>query len=208
MTRSALTSALLTCMGLTLVSCGSSPDPRNYPSSSHQYRPVHVEMDISLPDRTIFNQKDKRWGHHELGQSGDSLAKAGCVVTSAAMALSNLGVKTNPSSLNAWLTKNEGYTSQGWLIWNALEKASGGRAEARFYSDVSDEIIEGCLADGYYPLTRFYLPNGRSHWAMVVGRSDQGFHMRDPLRVSNSPLIFPRGTDAFKAVRCIGPKRA
>ena len=58
--------------------------------------------------------------------------------------------------------------------------------------------------DGYYPLVQFYLPSGRSHWAMIVRYSEQGFHMRDPLRTSKSPLIFPRGTDAFKAVRCVG----
>jgi hypothetical protein len=28
--------------------------------------------------------------------------------------------------------------------------------------------------------------------------------MRDPLRASSSPLIFPRDSSAFKSLRCIG----
>jgi len=120
-----------------------------------------------------------------MGKTSDSLGKDGCLVTATAMALTNLGFQTDPADLNSRLTHADGFTQQGWLIWSGIEKVTQGRAHARYY-----------------------VPNGRSHWSMIVRQSSQGFHMRDPLRVSRVPLIFPRGTDAFKAVRCVGLKQA
>jgi len=163
---------------------------------------------LGLADKAVYNQKDPRWAHHKLGKTSDSLGKDGCLVTATAMALTNLGFQTDPADLNSRLTHADGFTQQGWLIWSGIEKVTQGRAHARYYDTVSEDIIQGCLRDGYYPLARFYLPNGRSHWSMIVRQSSQGFHMRDPLRVSRVPLIFPRGTDAFKAVRCVGLKQA
>jgi len=153
----------------------------------------------------VFLQKDPRWAEHRLGKSGDTLASDGCLVTAAAMTLANLGFDTNPADLNKRLTKANGFTQQGWLKWASLSDVTGGKAKARYYTEVSDEIIQGCMADGYYPLTRFILPNGRSHWAMIVHKDERGYHMRDPLRSSKSPLIFPRrDASGFKSVRCVG----
>lgn len=194
---------LMVSLAALVTACGSTPDVTPAPAS--QYTPLSASL--SLPDKTVFNQKDKRWAHHRLGKSSDNLGTDGCLVTATAMALGNLGFQTTPADLNARLTEQDSFTSQGWLIWSGIEKVTSGRATARYYDEVSDHIIQSCLRDGYYPLTRFYLPNGRSHWAMIVRQSDQGFHMRDPLRVSRSPLVFPRGTEAFKAVRCVGLKR-
>ncbi len=194
-------------VGLTAIlisACGTTSPVETAPppaSSTHF-------AGLSLPDKTVFNQKDTRWAHHKLGNSADNLGSDGCLVTATAMALGNLGFKTSPADLNARLTAADSFTKKGWLVWSGIEKVTQGRAHARFYDTVSDDIIQGCLRDGYYPLARFYLPNGRSHWSMIVGQSNKGFHMRDPLRISHSPLIFPRGTDGFKAVRCVGLKRA
>ena len=159
-----------------------------------------------MPDRAVFLQKDPRWGSDQLGHSADSMASDGCLVTATSMALANLGFQTNPKDLNARLTETDSFTPRGWLIWDGIRKVTAGRAEAVFHDEVSEQIINGCMMDGQYPLVQFYLKNGRSHWAMVVKRDAQGYHMRDPLRPSNSPLIFPRSSDAFKAVRCVGLK--
>jgi len=42
------------------------------------------------------------------------------------------------------------------------------------------------------------------HWAMIVKHDARGYHMRDPLRISKKPLIFPAGIKGYRAVRCIG----
>ena len=183
-----------------LSACGSTPDGVERRAAERD-APVRAGF---LPDRVHFLQKDPRWGKDRLGRSADTIASDGCVVTSVAMALGNLGFDTDPADLNARLTESGNFTPRGWLIWNGVSEVTGGRARAHYYDTVSEPLIEQCMARGDYPLVRFYLPNGRSHWAMVVGRSEQGYHMRDPLRDYSKPLVFPRTSDAFKSLRCIG----
>lgn len=214
--------------GLVLSSCGSTPAPiseRAGERSVNRNINPNIESNIersqnarlytpapsgtlALPDRAAFLQKDKRWGHHTLGGSGERLSSHGCVVTSAAIALANLGFETDPADLNARLKANGGFNDRGWFVWDSIRKVTGGAAYAKYFDTVNADIIDSCLADGAYPLTRFILPNGRTHWAVVIARDARGYHMRDPLRESNTPLIFPRGAEAFKSVRCIGAKRA
>ena len=195
---------------LLLSGCGSTPLPpsTDYPSATipqPQLTPI-PRGGLSLPDRAAFLQKDPRWGAERLGKSSDTMASDGCLVTATSMALANLGFQTNPSDLNARLTQTDSFTPRGWLIWDGIRKVTAGRAEAVFHDDVSEDIINSCMRNGQYPLVQFYLKNGRSHWAMILRRDARGYHMRDPLRASKSPLIFPRNSKAFKAVRCVGLK--
>ena len=159
---------------------------------------------MQLPDRAAFLQTDRRWARDRLGNSSDSMASDGCLVTAVAMAMANLGIDTNPGKLNKDLKKANAFTPNGWLVWSGIEVASEGRAKATYHDSVSPALIRQCMAGGEYPLVRFYLPNGRSHWAMIVAEGAQGYRMRDPLRESERPLIFPRGAEAFKSLRCVG----
>ena len=193
-----------------LGSCGTTPlppeGPSDYPASvipAPQITPMPRGA-LSLPDRSAYYQKDTRWAGERLGRSSDTMGSDGCLVTAASMALANLGFQTNPSDLNARLTQTDSFTPRGWLIWDGIRKVTGGRAKAHFYDDVSEDVINSCMRRGDYPLVQFYLKNGRSHWAMILKRDGRGYHMRDPLRRSSVPLIFPRSSSAFKAVRCIG----
>ena len=193
---------------LMLSGCGSTPLPPHsgYGGSAisqPQMTPI-PRGGLSLPDRAAFLQKDPRWGRDQLGNSSDTMASDGCLVTAVAMSLANLGFQTNPKDLNARLTQTKSFTPRGWLIWDGVRKVTGGRAKAVFHTEVSEEIINSCLRDGQYPLVQFYLKNGRSHWAMVLKRDARGYHMRDPLQPSKNPLIFPRSSEAFRAVRCVG----
>ena len=201
-----LRAAITLCLGFVLAGCGSTPLPpasQQSVSTSPQMTPI-PKGSLSLPDRTAFLQKDPRWGQQRLGNTSDSMASDGCLVTAASMALANLGFQTDPSDLNARLTETQSFTPRGWLIWDGIRKVTEGRAKAVYHDEVSEGIIDSCMIDGQYPLVQFYLKNGRSHWAMIVKHDAKGYHMRDPLRPSNQPLIFPRSSDAFRAVRCIG----
>ena len=193
-------------LGLVLAAmlggCVSAPKPR---VSVLPAPPANIGG-ITLPDRAAFSQKDPRWANHPMGGSGKSMEAEGCLVTASAMALSNLGVDIDPGELNQSLKVNGGYTSTGQLIWAGIETASTGRAIARYYDDVSMSIIDTCMTDGFYPMVRFKLPNGRTHWAMIVRRDKFGFHMRDPLHISKSPLLYPGSVETFEAIRCVGPK--
>lgn len=207
-----------------LVGCGSMPDAPYYGPSSAQpsmygsapsarlpsyVTPIpgrghNLNQSPLLTDRVTYSQKDPRWGQDRLGRKGGSLAREGCVITSAAMAMTNAGFPIDPGELNRRLTASDNLTSSGLLKWKGIADVSGGAVKATFYETVSEPLIQSCLVKGDYPLVRFFLPNGRSHWAMILGRSENGYHMRDPLRVSETPLIFPRDSSAFKSLRCIG----
>lgn len=192
-------------IGLLLGACSSAPKPIDKPGTSSSAIGTVTSGAMSLADNVYYSQKDPRWGNDKLGKTSDTMESDGCLVSATAMALSNLGLETDPGDLNKRLTAVNGYTSNGWLIWSAIDKVTNGKATARYYDEVSNEIIDGCIADGYYPLARFILPNGRSHWSVIIRRSQYGYHMRDPLHPSDQPLIFPQSVDAFKAVRCVGP---
>jgi len=218
--------AVFTLTAALLSGCSSTPAPiknasiKNVPinngtkasaPSGALYTPIpqasgyaHNGQSLALPDRAAFQQKDNRWGGDELGHSGDTMASDGCLVTASAMALKNLGFDTDPGDLNTRLTQSDSFTPRGWLIWSGISKVTGGKAKARFYNEVNAGLIDGCLRDGYYPMARFVLPNGRTHWAVILKRDARGYHMRDPLQPSKNALLFPRGADAFKSVRCIG----
>ena len=199
---------------LMMSGCGTTPlppdasisAPSDYPASvipAPQITPIPRGA-LALPDRSAFYQKDARWAAESLGRTSDTMGSHGCLVTATSMALANLGFQTNPSDLNGRLTQVDGFTKNGWLIWDGIGKVTGGRAAAQYYDDVSEDIINSCMREGDYPLVQFYLKNGRSHWAVILKRDARGYHMRDPLRESSVPLIFPRDSSAFKAVRCVG----
>lgn len=203
---------------LMMSGCGTTPlppdasisAPSDYPASvvpAPQITPIPRGA-LALPDRSAFYQKDARWAAESLGRTSDTMGSHGCLVTATSMALANLGFQTNPSDLNARLTDNDGFTKKGWLIWDGIRKVTGGRAAAQYYDEVNEDIINSCMREGDYPLVQFYLKNGRSHWAMILKRDARGYHMRDPLRQSSLPLIFPRDSSAFKAVRCVGLTKA
>ncbi|WP_409432692.1 hypothetical protein ACJ3XI_10850 [Litorimonas sp. RW-G-Af-16] len=193
--------AIIFASVLALSACGSSPDAID--TRGPQMTPI-PKGTLSLPDRAAYYQKDKRWENERLGNTSDTMGTDGCLVTATAMALANLGFQTTPSDLNKRLTAENSFTSRGWLIWDGIRKVTDGRARAIYHDRVDDTTIQSCLMNGDYPLVQFYLPNGRSHWAMIVSQTERGYRMRDPLRVSKKPLIFPHSTDKFRAVRCVG----
>ena len=189
-----------------LSACGSAPRveaPISETPASTDNRQT-PNTGIALRDSVIYSQKDPRWASDRLGPTTDTMGSDGCLVTATSMALTNLGFQTNPKDLNARLTQTKSYTNKGWLIWDGIRRVTEGRAVATYYDTVDAPTIDGCMAKGHYPMVQFYLPNGRSHWSMIVKHDARGYHMRDPLRISEKPLIFPAGIKGYRAVRCIG----
>lgn len=161
---------------------------------------------LELADTVQFLQTDPQWARQTLGGSGESLEGYGCLVTAAAMALTNLGFRTDPGDLTNRLKANNGFTSQGLLVWSGLEKVTGGKAKTIFYAHKDDTTIRNCLAAGYYPLVKFDLPSRRTHWAMVVKETTRGFYIRDPMVSSSIPIPLSSRARGIDAVRCIGVK--
>lgn len=206
-----------------LTACGTSAKPKTvdgaaaFPAPHHSTAPQAPTSkgpraqppkisrgDISLPDKAAYQQTNLKWANDRLGGSGEPLSQSGCVVTSAAIAMTNLGYAIDPGTLNRQLKSKGGYTDRGWLVWDALSDVSRGKIKAHYFDYVTPHIVDGCLASGMYPIAKFKLPNRQTHWAVIVKKDTQGYHMRDPLYPSNAPHHFPDGLEAIDGVRCIG----
>ena len=103
---------------LFLLGCSTPLSPH-----SVSYNSSH-EGNLYLPDRASFIQNDKRWSSQRLGKTSDTIASDGCLLTASAMALTNLGFQLNPAKLNNALTRYDGFTSQGWLIWDGIHRVT------------------------------------------------------------------------------------
>ncbi|MEE9272141.1 MAG: hypothetical protein V3U57_02545 [Robiginitomaculum sp.] len=188
---------ILALLGMSLSACARTPPPLPAPHS-------FAHANYALPDKVQFLQTDKRWAQQSLGGTGESLKSDGCLVTSVAMALVNLGFRTDPGDLTNRLKSVSGFTKDGWLVWSGLEKATGGIAKTYFYNRKDDEVIRACLAAGYYPLVKFDLASRKTHWAMVVKEGSQGFYIRDPMVPARSSILLSSRASGIDAVRCIG----
>jgi hypothetical protein len=70
----------------------------------------------------LYKQCDSRWANDQLGTSSNTICKAGCLMSSAAMALSGTGHTHDPKSLNTWLKSNGGYVSGDLFVWGSINK--------------------------------------------------------------------------------------
>lgn len=162
------------------------------------------ELHIRLPDDgKTFLQKDKRWAADQLGASSGTLGSHGCLVTSVAMACSNLGVKLTPQELNTRLKKADGFLPQGWVVWNALPKVSDGKLTADYHSKPSHVVMDEALASGAYPVVKYFLLGGIQHWCVIVGKDDEEYLARDPLRDDQEPVPLSALTEKIYAVRVV-----
>jgi hypothetical protein len=159
---------------------------------------------LALPDKVQFLQTDQRWAAQTLGGTFEPLGSDGCLVTAAAMALVNLGFRTDPGDLTNRLKAADGFTNDGWLVWAGVERATGGIARTYFYNRKDDDVVRACLAAGYYPLVKFKLPTSKTHWAVVVKETKDGFFIRDPMINSRAPISLNDRAPRIDAVRCIG----
>lgn len=172
-----------------------------HPNDSATEHPSPFVLRVS--DNFHFLQNDPEWAGAEMGKSGGTISDFGCTLTSVAMAAANLGIDTHPGKLNAELSRVDGYTSRGWLKWAALEQVMNGSIRVTVYGEPHDNQIERCLMDGHYPVVKFMLDDRVQHWALVLGKTEEDWIVRDPL--DDTRTLRPLGelTSQFESVRCI-----
>jgi hypothetical protein len=164
-------------------------------------------MAVQLADSARYFQRDPRWTGQRLGGSADTVGSAGCAVTSAAMAMTNLGYTIDPGQLSGALTAKGGFTEEGWVVWDAVRRVSKGTLRVEVHEAPSLERLDACLASGDYPLVKFMLKSGFPHWVVLVGKRDGAYLMRDPLLNEATPIPLTRRTQVILSVRCIGRGR-
>jgi hypothetical protein len=131
----------------------------------------------------VFTQNDPRWTLQLLGPTFETLGQSGCAVTSAAMVLSAYGVDTDPGRLNDYLSTHAGYTEQGWLYWEKAAEAAPYDQVEKAYEDLpSYALIDENLQKGNPVIVRLTLPNGRTHFVVIVGKSGWNYLIQDPAR--------------------------
>jgi len=165
-----------------------------------------VKLTVALPDNYAFRQDDPRWGARKLGKTKDSLSEYGCTVTSVAMAVSNL-LKTeiSPAEMNTRLTKVDGYTSSGWLIWRHVGTATKGKLRAVMNTNPSHAAIKQCMQEGGYPIIKIDLDQRINHWVVIVGKSKDDYYIRDPRigKTDDAPIPLSSRSDYIYATRCV-----
>jgi hypothetical protein len=151
----------------------------------------------------VFTQDDPRWTFELLGPTFETLGQSGCAVTSAAMVLSAYGVDTDPDRLNQYLSTHAGYTEDGWVYWEkAAEVAPGGQVEKAYEDLPSYALIDQNLQMGNPVIVRLTLPNGHTHFVVLVGKEGWNYLAQDPAR-DPSWGVYPLRelTDHIEALR-------
>jgi hypothetical protein len=128
-----------------------------------------------------FRQSDARWADDRLGPSSDTLAGAGCAVSSAAMVLASYGIDTDPQRLNDFLTARDGYTPEGWIRWEAAAEMAPERVSFAYESDASFRLIDDNLLRGNPVIVRLRYPDGgTTHFVVICGKDGYDYLVRDP----------------------------
>jgi hypothetical protein len=151
----------------------------------------------------VFTQDDPRWTLELLGPTFETVGQAGCAVTSAAMVLSAYGVDIDPDRLNQYLTTHNGYTDDGWVYWEkAAEVAPGGQVEKAYEDLPSYALIDQNLMAGNPVIVRLTLPDGHTHFVVLLGKDGWNYLAQDPAR-SPSFGVYPLRdlTDRIEALR-------
>lgn len=139
---------------------------------------------LSVP---FFYAKDGRWANNQMGSSGTTIGKSGCAITSVAMLMAYRGIPVDPGKLNAWLSRNGGYSSDGSLKWASAANFGSmcwsgfgwlGTSTLTSPLDTKRSIDSGQLL--VVASARF-----SPHWVVLVGYTGQGtnwsdFVYRDP----------------------------
>jgi hypothetical protein len=127
-----------------------------------------------------FAQNDPRWADDELGPASSTMGEEGCAVSSAAMVLAFYGQDIDPGRLNAFLSNSGGYTPQGWLYWERAADFQPGLARHAYEDLPSYFLIDSNLARGNPVIVRILLPNGVTHFVVIVGKAGFDYLIQDP----------------------------
>lgn len=96
-------------------------------------------------------------------------------MTSTAMILATKGVSVDPSSLDEWLSNNNGYEDGCDLIWTTIDAFSVTSFQAMEYPD--EESICNGLSQGH---GLFANVNNGGHWVLLTGCAGDGvFYIND-----------------------------
>ena len=138
-----------------------------------------------------WRQGDQRWGSTPMGNSGQTLAQIGCLVTSVSIQMARSGVKTsinplNPGTFVEFLNNNGGIAGGGNFVWASPQKAApnfvyqGKESIAGLSREQKLEKIKNLVSQqGVYVIAEVKGNTGQ-HWVAVEGVNGSTVQMIDP----------------------------
>ncbi len=147
------------------------------PLSGNGGIPIFGRIEIFVPP---FFQEDPLWGQEVLGKSTDTIASAGCALTSAAMVLHFYGVDVDPKKLNDYLIQHDGYEGAAWIKWEVAATFPPNIAEHRYEDLPSYGLIDWNLLRGNPVIVRIRRSTGNTHFVVLVGKQGFDYLVRDP----------------------------
>ena len=141
-----------------------------------------------------FYQEDPAWSADVMGHSGKTLGRDGDAVACLASLLAMQPIPApfegdvDPGTLNAWLTENDAYDSEGGLKWERVAALLGVKAGQRQAQWGLDDRIESLLQREIYPIVTVRRPDThRLHEVLVAGSVHGEFVIVDPLDPTGIP---------------------
>ena len=121
----------------------------------------------------LYKQCDPQWKDQRLGTSPtNTICSAGCLMSSAAMALKGTGHDFNPSTLNKWLTGHNGYAQYDLFIWSSINAF-----DLKFEGKVANSQIKSKLDQGKIVIINVH---GGGHWVLAHAYSGDNIQVNDP----------------------------
>ena len=118
------------------------------------------------------------------------------------MVMAYYGVDTDPQRLNLFLLANGGYTAQGWIYWEKAAALAPGRVEKAYEDLPSYALIDDNLLAGNPVIVRLTLPNGMTHFVVLVGKQGWDYLTRDPARDPRLGRLPAEGAHTRGSRRC------
>lgn len=152
-------------------------------------------------DIVSYRQDDSTWADEYLGNSKYTLGSSGCLVSSIASALSmEHDIEETPSTLNARLSSDGVYDSEGNMQWESLRQSTGYQVDLP--SDISSDTIDSYLSRGIYPVVRVRMyALGNVHYVLIVKAENGRYWCMDPLKDELTDMS-DYGNRIY-AVRCV-----
>jgi hypothetical protein len=120
----------------------------------------------------MYKQCDSQWANDQLGTSSNTICKAGCLMSSVAMALGGIGKAYNPKSLNIWLKGHNGYVSGDLFVWGSVSTLG-----LSYVGKVANSQIDASLKAGNIVILNVH--NG-AHWVLATSMSGSTISVHDP----------------------------
>lgn len=135
-----------------------------------------------------YNQRDSAWGSETIGNSNETLANVGCLVSSIAMITSHYGKTLTPSQIAA--SSNPFFYNTANMLWQWSGPVQGISA-TRTRVGYNVAALDAELATGRPAIVRITASNSvGTHFLVVTEKKDGKYIMKDPYEADGNDIPF------------------